>query len=127
MEQEKVGKAVGDSDSARSVESFGRFSTPGRFDDARPIRGYGRLFGANLRLRLGPVRHTPTLWPSVLLPQRISPFSNGLFSRFRHAELPQPSLRQTTFCWPILPVLANRFCYAATLKGISRRGSLCRS
>src|SRR5205085_9234152 len=70
----------------RSVKSFGWFSATRRFDDARLIRIYGRTFGANLGLRLRPVRQASMLWPSVLLPEGISPFANGLFSLFRHGR-----------------------------------------
>ena len=68
------------------MKSFGWFSATRRFDDARLIRIYGRTFGANLGLRLRPVRQASILWPSVLLPQGISPFANGLFSLFRHGR-----------------------------------------
>jgi hypothetical protein len=107
------------------VKSFGRFSATRRFDDTRLIRSFGRLFGANLSLRLRPVRQASTLWPSVLLPQRISPFANSLFSLFRHSPT-QLSLRHVQVAglpfvsgwgWG-LPIALQ---YAAFHKGIAPR------
>src|SRR5215470_17713116 len=68
------------------VKSFGHFSPTLRFGEFRLIRGGGRLFGANLRLRLRPMRQTPTFWPSVLLPKCIGPLADNLFSLFRHSS-----------------------------------------
>ena len=95
------------------MKRFGRFSATRRFGKFWLVRRCGRLFGANLCLRLRPVCQASTLWPPVLLPQRISTLANSLFSLLRHPPAPILSGNlhpaELRCCWRIVRDAANSF------------------